>query len=240
VKEHLTNPQLRNAMKVFQRTVLDSTLSLAVRGQVLFSMYRVYEEYKKKDIDTLADICDIFEFFGLFFKILDQNFKVLVDELAIIKTDFAATKKTSRIRWLNDFEQKSAEIRELLLADSAAPFVDLSKDKSMPANPEDVDLTRFEREYYFHFLHDSIMENFHSDVTRQKENKYNWIQQIDEKQLPEVLENFKENCVYRILKNLTSFVETLLNVLIEKQARVAPLLAFREMKSLKKILIHGS
>ncbi len=33
---------------------------------------------------------------------------------------------------MNDCEQKGAEIRELLIADSAAPFVDMSRERTMP------------------------------------------------------------------------------------------------------------
>ena len=98
------------------------------------NVYKIYEEYKRKQVDTLPELCDIFEFLALFYKDLDKNFKVLVDELGLIKTDFANIKKAFRIRWMNDVEQKGADIRELLLADSAAPFVDLSKEQ-----PADVD-----------------------------------------------------------------------------------------------------
>jgi hypothetical protein len=63
-----------------------------------------------------------------------------------------------------------------LLADSAAPFVDLSKEKSLPPNGELADVERFEREYQFHFLHDYLFESTPSDVTRQKDNKYIWVQ----------------------------------------------------------------
>ena len=117
-------------MKVFQRTLLDSTISLAVRGQVIINMFKIYDDYKKKNVDTLADLCDIFEFFALFFKDLDKNYKVLVEEFALIKAESANIKKGSRIRWMNDVEQKGADIRELLLADSAASFVDLSRDRN--------------------------------------------------------------------------------------------------------------
>ena len=244
MKDHLSIPQLRTAMKVFQRTLLDSTISLAIRGQVIINMFKIYEDYKKKNIDTLPELCDIFEFFSLLFKDLDKNYKFLVEEFALIKSEFTNIKKSSRIRWLNDVEQKGADIRELLLADSAASFVDLSRDRNKVGgggdNTEPVDISRLEREYHFHFSHEYYSEPTQSDVTRQKENKYNWTQQFDEKQLSDNIENFKEGSVYRFFKNLVSFVETILNALIEKQTAMSPILAFREMKSLKKILIYGS
>jgi len=233
-------------MKVFQRTLLDSTISLAVRGQFIINMFKIYEDYKKKNVDTLPELCDIFEFFALFFKDLDKNYKVLVEEFALIKTEFTNIKKGSRIRWQNDVEQKGADIRELLLADSAASFVDLSRDRTTkpagdPQAPQAVvDISRLEREYQFHFLHEYFFEPTQSDVTRQRENKYSWIQQFDEKQLGDNIDNFREGSVYRFFKNLVSFVETILNALIEKQSAITPILAFREMKNLKKILIHGS
>ena len=104
MKDTLSVPQLKTAMKVFQRTLLDSTISLAIRGQVIVNMYKIYEEFKKKGYDTHAELCDIFEFLALFYKDLDKNFKVVVEELAIIKTEFSNIKKTSRIRWHNDVE----------------------------------------------------------------------------------------------------------------------------------------
>jgi hypothetical protein len=128
----MTIPQLKMAMKVSQRALLDSSLSLALRGTIIVSIYRLYEEYKKKNIDSLPEICDLFECLALFYKDLDKHFKVIVEEFAILKTEFPNLKKTSRIRWMNDCEQKGAEIRDLLLADSAAPFVDLSRERTMP------------------------------------------------------------------------------------------------------------
>jgi hypothetical protein len=62
------------------------------------------------------------------------NYKVVVDELALLKPEFTKLTQKSRIHWHNDIEQKGAEIRELFLADSAAPFVDLSKERTLPAN----------------------------------------------------------------------------------------------------------
>lgn len=65
-----------------------------------------------------------------FTKDLDVMFKILVEELSTIKQDVANLKKGSRVRYMNDAEQKNAEIRDLLLSDGGAPFVDLSKEKT--------------------------------------------------------------------------------------------------------------
>lgn len=84
-------------------------------------------------------------------------FKILVNELNTIKQDVATLKKGSRIRWMNDGEQKVSEIRDLLLCDGGAPFVDLSKDKTYP--PEKFDIEKAEQEYLFFFLHDHTLES---------------------------------------------------------------------------------
>ncbi len=89
----------------------------------------------------------------------------------------------------------------------------------------------------FYFLHEYSIESSFIDVTRQKDYKYIWLPQHDEKQLNDVMDQFRDVNVFRIFKNLISFNETVLNALVEKQQNT---LQFREMQNLKKILIHGS
>jgi hypothetical protein len=53
-------------------------------------------------------------------------------------------KANPRIKWMNDLEQKSADIRDLLLADSPANIVDMSKERTQKEN---VEYKKFQDEY---------------------------------------------------------------------------------------------
>ncbi len=93
------------------------------------SIYKIYEEYKKKGMDSIKELSDMFECLALFYRDLDKNYQVLLEELNIIKAEFGNSKRKSKIKWNFDFEQKGADIRDLLIADCHAPFVDISSKK---------------------------------------------------------------------------------------------------------------
>ena len=112
------------------KTMLDSTVSLNVRGQFHFNFYNVYQEIKKRGADTVYELYEIFECLTMFFKDLDWQLKILVNEFLTMKTDVSDLKKGPRIKWMNDENQKKADIRDLLLSDGGAPFVDLSKERT--------------------------------------------------------------------------------------------------------------
>lgn len=57
---------------------------------------------------------------------------------------------------MNDAEQRNAEIRELLLADSGATFVDFSKELTL--SPNGFDISKAQQEYHFYFIHDQTSE----------------------------------------------------------------------------------
>lgn len=210
----MTLPQLKLAMSITQASLLDNNMSLTLRSSFIVNVYKLYDEFKKKGLDTIQELYDLLELLTCFYKDLDQNFQVVVNEYAALKADLPKIKSASRTKWMNDMEQKSADIRDLLLADSAAQIVDMSKDRTQSAT---VDFSKFQDEYQFYFLHDYVFESAASDVTRQKDFKYFWLQQMDEKQIHEYMDQMKDNNVFRLTKNLISFNETMLNQITEKQ-----------------------
>jgi hypothetical protein len=116
-------------MNVTQAAMLDTNMSLNLRSTFIVNVYKLYEDFKKKNLDTLAELYDLLYLLTCFYSDLDKNFKVLVNEFEALKADLPKIKAISRIKWMNDHEQKSADIRDLLLADSSSQIVDMSKDK---------------------------------------------------------------------------------------------------------------
>ena len=77
--------------------------------------------------------------------------KIMAEEYKSMKGEIAELRKTSRVRLGNDNEQKACEIRNILIADSGAYFVDMSKEKSVTG---DENLAKFKHDYQYFYLHD--------------------------------------------------------------------------------------
>lgn len=43
------------------KSLLDSSLTLNFRSQFVVTLYRLYEVYKVRNLDTIKELCDIFE-----------------------------------------------------------------------------------------------------------------------------------------------------------------------------------
>jgi hypothetical protein len=71
-----------------------------------------------------------------------------------------------------------SEIRNILIADGGAYFVDLSKEKSLAGGAENV--ARFKHDYQYFYLHDYKPLLNLGDVTHQKENKYSFLLQYSD------------------------------------------------------------
>lgn len=67
------------------------------------------------------------------------------EEYKTMKGEIAELRKTSRVRLGNDHEQKQCEIRNILIADGGAYFVDLSKEKSLKGGDENI--AKFKHDY---------------------------------------------------------------------------------------------
>lgn len=78
--------------------------------------------------------------------------KIMSEEYKSMKGEISEMRKTSRIRLMNDLEQKNSEIRNILIADGGAYFVDLSKEKSIAGGEENIN--HFKHDYQYFFLHD--------------------------------------------------------------------------------------
>ena len=111
-------------MNLAIKSILDKSLPLTSRYHIVLNMYRIQEDIKKKGLDTLEELSDIFEGLTLFMQEFDEILRNVTLQFTTIKADVATLKKGSRIRWMNDVEQKTADIKDLLLADGGVPFVD--------------------------------------------------------------------------------------------------------------------
>lgn len=104
-------------------------------------------------MDTLQEVCEIFECLTYLVKDLDKTMKILVDEFANIKTEVATLKKNQKMKIGYDEQQKNADIKEILLADSNIPFVDLKQ-----GGQNEFNLEKAFSDYYFYFIHDHALE----------------------------------------------------------------------------------
>lgn len=232
----MTASELRLSFALITKSLLDSSLTLNFRSQFVVTMYRLFDDFKRHNIDGMPEVCEILEILTLFVKNLDLMFAILAKEFATIKTEVANLKKTPRVKFMNEIEQKNADIREILLSDGGAPFVDLSRDKTYP--PEVFDLTKTELEYRFFFIHDHTVEQTQSDVTKLKENKYTWLMNFTEQQVNDYVENMKDSSCIRLFKSALSFIDSMMVQIIEKQ-KGSNFFHHREMKNLKRFFIHG-
>ena len=67
--------------------ILDSTLSLNIRQLLMMSLYKIYEEFKKRQMDGMNELQEILECLAFFAKDLDQTLKIVADEFSTIKAD---------------------------------------------------------------------------------------------------------------------------------------------------------
>lgn len=99
---------------------------------MLYYLHRAFfESQKQLEDQTGPSPSDILECLANFCKDLDSTLKTLLNGLITIKSEVAA-KKGGRVKWMNDEEQKNAEIRDLLFTDYGLPFVNLSKERCYP------------------------------------------------------------------------------------------------------------
>jgi hypothetical protein len=138
----MTPEQLKLSISLTIKSLIDSSLTLNFRSHFVVTLYRIFEDYKRTSTDIVEQSSEILEVLTLFCKDLDAMFQILVDELSTIKGEVATLKKGPRVKFMNDAEQKNAEIRDLLISDGGAPFVDLSKEKTYP--PDKFDLKKAE------------------------------------------------------------------------------------------------
>lgn len=132
--------QLKFSISLTIKSILDSSLPLNFRNQFVVILFKLFEDLKKRPETTIHDYGDLFECLSLYCKDLNFILKILIAELSTLKQDLANIKKTNRVKWMNDVEQKNAEIRDLIMADNGVPFVDLSKEKTFP--PEKFNLNK--------------------------------------------------------------------------------------------------
>ena len=67
----MTSEQLRVALNLTMKSILDSTLSLNIRQLLMMSLYKIYEEFKKRQIDGMNELQEILECLTYFAKDLD-------------------------------------------------------------------------------------------------------------------------------------------------------------------------
>lgn len=79
-------------------------MSLTLRSSLIVNVYKLYDELKKRALDSQAELYDLLELLTCFYKDLDKNFKVLMNEYAVLKADLSKIKAASRIKWMNDME----------------------------------------------------------------------------------------------------------------------------------------
>ena len=151
-REHFNHSHLRFAIQLTQRQMLDRTISLSLRQLMIINLYRLVDDLKLKRIDTLQDYSDLLENYAQQNKDLEYQMKIMAEEYKSMKGEIAELRKTSRVRLGNDNEQKACEIRNILIADSAAYFVDMSKEKSVKGGDENVE--KFKHDYQYFYLHD--------------------------------------------------------------------------------------
>lgn len=141
----MTPVQTQQIIFFSMQGILDSSLTLNIRGQMLLCLHRAFVDMLKQvDEAITTSPSDILECLATFCKDIDSSLKTLLDGLLSIKADVGA-KKGSRIKWMNDEDQKNAEIRDLLYSDYGLPFVNLSKERCFPA--DSYDPSRAQEEY---------------------------------------------------------------------------------------------
>lgn len=195
-------------------------------------------------MELLGEFSEIFECLSLFCKDLNTVIRIFIAELATVKDEIAAIKKTSRVRWMNDNEQKNAEIRDILMADSGVSFVDLSRERTQPADGGKFDIEKAEQEFLFYHIHDYLVEPSYGDVKRLRECKYQFLLNYSEVEVIENVEHMKDASCVKLFRTIISFLDSLIAAIIEKQKTLQPtpqrIFSLRDLKSFKRVFLYGS
>ncbi len=103
-KDHFRIENLKYAIQMIQKQMLDRTISFSLRGQMIVNLYRLVDDLKLRKNDTFQDYSDLLENFAAQNKILDYQMKVMSVEYKQMKGEIADLRKTSRIHMNNDNE----------------------------------------------------------------------------------------------------------------------------------------
>jgi hypothetical protein len=87
IKDRLSREQLKVAMYCTQKSFLDTSVSLNTRTSIILNLFKLYEEFKKRQMDGLQEISELFDCLTMFYQDLDMQLKIISEELSTLKTD---------------------------------------------------------------------------------------------------------------------------------------------------------
>ena len=139
-REQMTLEQLRKSVHIICKNLLDPAVTLNMKNSLIFIIYRKHEELMLRTKQENQDLLlEILESLVRFLKDLEYQMRITVQEFSIFKQEVASSRST-HTKWMNDYEQKNANYRDLFISD----------DYTFAESQPEFDMKKVEEQYYFY------------------------------------------------------------------------------------------